>query len=387
MFRRRDYMKICMLIDVWRPIWGGGQTHVWELSKELIKNYSCEIDIFTRALVDKDGKVFNKTESYFNKKLTIYRLSPASDFFNISIRFYWLIAVVIKVLSVYPNKKYNLLHAHAFSAGIPGKILSFILKIPLVFTVHGSHNLDLNNKNIVYFIENFLLTKIPYSQEITVSSKFLKYKNVNKNVKVIPNGVNILDFNNSKSPTLKTNGKRFFKLLWVGRFDKFKGLEILTHAFYLALLNKSQMVLTLVGDGPTKSNIRHLVSWLGIRLSVKFIKKQQFKKLRSYYNQTDIFVLPSLAEGQSISLLEALAAEKPAVATNVGENYRSVINGYNGYLIKPNDVNELCTAIQQANMNSNLTAWGKRSQKIVEIDNSWKAVSSKTYKTYEKLIL
>ena len=69
--KQRNYMRICVLIDAWEPIWGGGQTHVWEICRRLVKRKGWEVDIFTRNLVDEKGSYLPKINSSSCKGLLV----------------------------------------------------------------------------------------------------------------------------------------------------------------------------------------------------------------------------------------------------------------------------------------------------------------------------
>ena len=67
-----------MLIEAWKPIWAGGQVHVWELCKRLVTNYDCEIDLYIMNL--KGTEKYSKVENHFDNKLKIIRVGKLSDF-------------------------------------------------------------------------------------------------------------------------------------------------------------------------------------------------------------------------------------------------------------------------------------------------------------------
>jgi len=73
-------MRICVLIDVWEPIWGGGPQHVWKMSQILATKYKCEIDVYTRSL--RDGYQFSSNQSFLKNKLKIIRIGPLTSFSN-----------------------------------------------------------------------------------------------------------------------------------------------------------------------------------------------------------------------------------------------------------------------------------------------------------------
>lgn len=374
-------MNICVLIDAWEPIWGGGQTHVWEISKILVNKYHHKIDIFTRKLKSENNLIYSDDEQYCHKQLNIFRIGPISKFFNPIVRAIWFINVIIEVYEKHKQEKYDLIHAHAYLSGIPGKILSKLLGIPVIFTVHGSNLLDLNKQNPLYYLEKFILTYIKYDAEITVSKSFLKYKNVNSNIIAIPNGVNIEEF----AKVIKSKLKNKFVYLWIGRFDKVKGLPLLLEAFNKLLKHFKNIQLILVGNGPEISSIRLLVDKYQLNKFIKIIPKTDHRNIIKIYKQANVFILPSLSEGQPITILEAWAAKLPVIATNVGDNAELVENGVNGLLIRSNSVEKLYNAMLKIYQNAKLENMGNSGYKLVKNNYSWSDSVMKLNQLYKQI--
>jgi hypothetical protein len=225
--------KIAMLIDWWTPVFGWWQVHVQELCKWLVKNHNCEVDLYVRKLKDNNWNKFDKNEFLENWKLKIYRIWPTTKFFNIFWRILALINTTWKLFWKAKKEKYDIIHAHAYVSWLPAKIVWTLLKIPVVYTVHGLNQLDTNKWWILKKIEKWLVCWIKYDLEISVWKDFLKYKNINKNIKVIPNWVDIRKFDEVKV------GKKYdwFNFLRVGRFSWEKWLEYLIK--WLSLIDKN----------------------------------------------------------------------------------------------------------------------------------------------------
>lgn len=378
-------MRICILIDAWEPVWGGGQTHVWETAVKLVKR-GWKIDIFTRSLLNRSRGKTDFTHSNFSvKNLNVYKIGKVSEFHNLWSRVSWLFLVVAAVRKQNCYTPYDLIHAHAYTAGLPAKILSKLLQIPVVFTVHGSNYLDRGKIGLGYFLEKFLLTQIRYTKEISVSQSFLRHPNRNRNIKVISNGVNLSLFDGTKATNKK---KKFFDYLWVGRFDQVKGIEILLKAFSKVRKQNSFVRLTLVGGGQNENTIKALVSQLSIGGSVHFISKKSLPELPLIYKQADVFILPSLSEGQPVTLLEAWAARLPVIVTDVGDNVRFVRSGENGFLVRAGSVEELALIMSHLCRfsTSKLKNIGKKGYELVKKQFQWDDKVTEIEKIYLKLL-
>ncbi len=139
----------------------------------------------------------------------------------------------------------------------------------------------------------------------------------------------------------------------VGRMQSEKDQLTLARAF-VALVqmvprSERQLRLVMIGDGPLRTTVVDLfkhaglsdVTWLpGNRIDVAEIMRG-----------LDLFVLPSLAEGISNTILEAMASGLPVVATSVGGNPELVIHGQTGVLVPPSDPNKLAHAIHDYFLN------------------------------------
>ncbi|MCH7952023.1 glycosyltransferase family 4 protein [Patescibacteria group bacterium] len=331
-------LKVAVLIDAWFPFYGGGQVHVRELTKRL--SVDCRFKLY----------------------------HPNST--NILLRFLWALTVIPQLLRDYSTERFDLIHAHAYIAGFPGKVISKILHIPVVYTVHGSNVLDLRELTRSnpaldikipiwkYALEKWLLTGIRYDHQITVGSKYLTHKNVNKNISVIPNGVDTKEFDK-----LKETKRKQFTLIFVGRDDPMKGIQFLDGAMNLIHQKHPQIKLVKIKTG-----------------------KIQGRKLVKEYKSSHVFILPSLSEGHPLTLLEAWAAELPVIVTSVGDNPKMVKKGVNGYLVPAADEESLAQAILDAYRNPNLERLGKAGYNLVKKKYTWEKAAKATLKVYKEVI-
>ena len=131
----------------------------------------------------------------------------------------------------------------------------------------------------------------------------------------------------------------------IGRLETRKGHDRLLQALRdLAVgANGSTPQLLLVGDGPLRGRLEALARELGVDTAVRFTGS--LVDVRPALAAMDIFVLPSREEGMSNALLEAMAAGRPVVATNVGGNGEIVDEGRTGILVRPDDGSALAAAL------------------------------------------
>lgn len=205
--------------------------------------------------------------------------------------------MVRRIVSEHRKSPYDAIHAHAFLGLLSGKIASLLLRRPVVATVHGANLLDKGDKTLFYWVEKWLLTQIRYDAQITVGSSFLRYPNANLPV-VIPNGVNVEEFDRVENcPDDR------FGILFVGRFEWTKGLDVLIDAVKIlrdndeALLRRLKIEFRLVGYGYSEAEYRQKIAYGGLDEYFRFLGRMEGEKLIAEYKKARIFVLPSRTEG------------------------------------------------------------------------------------------
>jgi len=171
----------------------------------------------------------------------------------------------------------------------------------------------------------------------------------------------------------------------VARFDPRKGLVTLICAADLVLKRYPDALFLIVGDGRTRGDIEREINRLRLERSVRLLgsRNDVFALLRAF----DIFVLPSHAEGLSISVLEAMATGKPVIATSVGGLVESVVAGETGLLVDPGDEVALSQAIiDLLNDPARRSAFGTRGRERVEKTFNPTAYVRETEQLYREVL-
>ena len=127
----------------------------------------------------------------------------------------------------------------------------------------------------------------------------------------------------------------------VGRLAFQKGFDVLLRA----MRDIDDATVVIVGDGEDREQLQRLARRLGV--ADRTIWAGWSDEVRAHVRSFDIFVLPSRFEGFPLAVLEALLAEKPVVATDVGSVGEAVITGETGFLVPPDDAGALAAGIRQ----------------------------------------
>jgi len=299
-------MKIAQVCPRFYPHIGGVETHVYELSKRLVKDF--EVEIITTDPTRKLPKIEEIDDIIVRR----FKSFAPSNAYHISPDMY----IFLKKHSY----KYNIIHTHSYHA-LPALFASLAKdnKNKFIFTPHYHGRGHTFIRNILHKPYKILGRKIfDKSDAIICVSKFeknlvLKDFRVNPSkVYVIPNGINFDEFRGvDQIKGRKSQSEKI--ILYVGRLEKYKGIEYIISA--LAKLGK-EYVLEIVGKGSYKQNLIYLARKLGVLDRIRFYQDLNRNELIEKYAKADVLVLLSKYEAYGIVIAEALAAKTPCIVAN-----------------------------------------------------------------------
>jgi hypothetical protein len=200
-------------------------------------------------------------------------------------------------------------------------------------------------------------------------------------IKILPNGVDIEKFNrinkeealNYVKNRFKTNLNAELKLIFVGRIAKEKGLVYLIDA--LKLLDDVELLV--IGGGPEEANMKEHSAGLGLGEKIHFLGAVENDKIPVVLNAADIFVLPSVSEGFSNSLLEAMACDLPSIVTDVGAG-KEIVTDKVGKVVNRGSAEQIAEAVKEIRAD-----YGKyRPREIVKERYSFEKVAEVAYNVY-----
>jgi len=222
------------------------------------------------------------------------------------------------------------------------------------------------------------------------SKKMIKLYDIDKaKIRIVPNCVDTERFKPSEhyekvKRQIGTNNK--LCVLFVGRLIPRKGLPFLFQAAKHIIKEFNETLFVIVGNGPLKNTLMADLEKMNLSDNFSFLGDVNESVLPAIYNCADVFVLPSIQEGQGIALLEAQATAKPVVAFDVGGVRESVLDKETGFLMKP-DSHGLAEAIMKLLANWSLREkMGSKGRDFVKAKFSWDVCAQRMLKVYREAL-
>jgi glycosyltransferase involved in cell wall biosynthesis len=337
-------MKITIIAMQFPPHWiGGTEIATFHLATNLVK-IGHEVDIITTH-----DKGLDKREVINN--FTVHRLKCTP------VKYFRFPLFILKSILIIYKIKPDVLHSQSTGrAGLAGLVSNRLLGIPFITWLRGADIYE--SSGISRSISNFIIRNTDQLIVLTDHMKNEAGKITDKNINVVPNGVNLYDadlfYNNSLKDRFNIPGKGKI-LVYVGKFRVEKGLKYLIMAMAIVGKRNSDVKLLLVGDGKERKELEKMVIESSLT-NIIFAGEVSNKDVPKYLSLGDIFVLPSLSEGFPNAILEAFAAGLPVICTDVTGIHEIVKNGINGLLVKPTDYEDLAEKILYLAENENLLA-------------------------------
>lgn len=345
-------------------IQGGGSACIAQLVEGLIKQ-NIKVAVVTRSENDIAEELFN---------IPIHRTSFLYLGFRESKITHSLFSLPT-TMKVIKEFRPDIIHSHNPPAAITGFACTRLYRKPHLLTMHGPWS-DVRiggiKKAIAEKIENFALK---HANKITCDSIALA-KQLHDKFRVktigIQNAVDKKYFSKMqknkarKVLNIKTKDKI---VLFTGRFVIEKGLDTLLKAASILLQKRDKVTFLLIGGGFDEKIVHNWLSQNKIYrnkiITIPFLKHELMK---TAYNSADIFVLPSLAEGLSRSLIEAMLFGLPCISTRVGGNVE-LLESNRGLIVAPGNEMELSKGIRKIIMNRKLAMTFAKNAKSYVINN------------------
>ena len=259
--------------------------------------------------------------------------------------------LVWRLFTLLRRERPDVLHTHAWGTLLEGLVAARLARVPLV--VHGEHGtLQLRARQVR--AQRWGWNHV--DRVLSVSSRLAERmsKDVGipcDRVHVIRNGVNLGRFGRVRRPVSRS-GLRFgfvhdrcVVLGAVGRLVDVKDHARFIEAVHVLRSRGHDVAGVIAGDGPLRANLEDQVAKLGLEGSVRLLGHRT--DIEAVFADLDVFVQPSKSEGMSNTVLEAMAAGLPVVATDVGGADEMVVDGQTGILVRACDTGALVAGLEQ----------------------------------------
>ncbi len=378
-------MKVALFTNEYPPnIYGGAGVHVDYLAKFLAQLVEVEVRTFGEQ---KDPESNNPQAIGF----------PSWD---------WLcqeripFAKVLQTLSVnlaFNNKPLtaDVVHCHTWYTFFAGFLAKILYQVPLVVTMHsleplrpwkeeqlgsGYHLSSWIEKNGVNHADRIIAVSAEMKEDIIEA-----YQAPSEKVVVIHNGIDLNQYHPAKGRSyLDTQGINYPYLLFVGRISRQKGIIQLLDA----MTRLDQVHLVLCASSPDTPELeREVREKVQQNPNVKWINEMVPKsEVIQLYSHAEAFICPSIYEPFGIINLEAMACKAPVIASRVGGIKEVVIDGETGFLVPPDDPDELARKIRFTLDNKDLvTKFKENGRKRVEQHFSWESIAKRTVDLYHQM--
>ena len=198
---------------------------------------------------------------------------------------------------------------------------------------------------------------------------------------IIPNGIDVGRFS-APAPPLPELSDGKLNILFVGRFEKRKGLRYLLGAYSTLKWEFPDLRLVLVGPGTPDADSWRIIGERGIQ-DLVITGPVTDEDLPRYYQAADIFCSPATGrESFGIVLIEAMASSTPVVASRIGGYSTVVTHGKNGLLVEPQSETALVDALRTLIIDSSLRRrMGLAGREAIE-EYSWERVAARVLNAY-----
>ena len=180
----------------------------------------------------------------------------------------------------------------------------------------------------------------------------------------------------------KFNSTGALDMLFFGRVEAYKGVDVLIDSYRILKDKNEKVRLTIAGRGDLPVELARKAKELGIVLKNYWLSNEE---LGGLIRSADVIVAPYKEATQSAVVMTAISYLIPVIVTDVGSLPDYVTDGYNGYVVGPNDASAIARSVEKFVTNRDLVLTMSQNQKIMRDRFSWRAVSEKAIEAYRSM--
>lgn len=376
-----------MVIARYYPSVGGAEVQAGLLAQQL-KKRGYQVSVVTMKLPQRRG--YEEID-----EIPVYRLTTVAHgtwaSFTFMCSLLWFL--------VMQRRRYDIVHIHlASSPAVVGAIVGRILRKKILIKLGASRALGdvkASRRTLVgrwklallkRYAHFFICTNREIIEEL-IQEGFDAHK-----TGFIPNGVNVEEFSpvNEYEKIKKREALGYGAasiVTFVGRLETQKSVDVLLNAWAQVVRKIPDGMLFIIGDGSQRNYLENVSYERGMTHAVTFLGEVPRRVVREYLQISDVFVLPSVAEGLSNALLEAMSVSLPVIATNIGGNNEVVDHHKTGILVEVADIEGFTEALYTLLYDhKKAREYGSAGRKKIEDDYAIDAVALNYQKIYDELL-
>lgn len=289
----------------------------------------------------------------------------AADVYTCAERFRFDPIAIAKLHRYLSDREIDILHTHLPYAQVIGRVVAGTAGIDTV--VSTQHTTQSHYHPVTGWLERVTArcdtATVAVSEGVKISFMRTEGDRSARNWRVIHNGIDVNGFNNRVNESITyANPGQDPLFLNVGRCEPIKAQSSLVAAMPRVIGGLDGAHLLVAGDGPLRDDLQEQAADLGISDHVTFAGS--VSPIEPYYDAADVFLLPSRVEGLPITVLEAMAAELPIVASDIPGVAEVIQDGDTGRLVPPDEPDKLANAMIEA-VNSDPEAIGRAGHRRV----------------------
>ncbi len=380
-------MKILFFNYEFPPLGGGAGNASYYLLREYSKNPNLQVDFVTASIDDKYHIL------KMGENITIHRLPIGKNSSNIHFqtrseiikytwKAFWFSRTLIK------KEKYDLTHSFfSVPCGFISMLLKIEYKIPYLVSLRGSDVPGYSERfTALYKMITPLILRIWEKADFVIANSqglraLALTSGPKKEIGVIYNGIDTEEF----FPAPEKKNPEHFTIICVSRVTPRKGVRFLVQATKILTSRYHNVRLLVVGDGNERTSLEQLARGIEIQDKVDFVGAISHEDVAPYYHKANVFVLPSLNEGMSNTILEALASGLPIVATDTGGTKELVNDGVNGLIVKMRNPDDIAAKIEKIILDHDLELSMNLASRALAEKLSWSNVANAYTKTYTEI--
>jgi glycosyltransferase involved in cell wall biosynthesis len=311
--------------------------------------------------------------------------------FEIGYRKRFLVTSVLRLTQMLRERQVKVLHTHLYESGFVGRLAAWRAGVPVI-VVH-EHGKTLWKKWYHRLFERLAIHRTDL--RIAVSRDIMRLrleheKTPASKIRVIPNAVDPSVFEieqhrrDEKRQDLGLGDS--LTVGTVGRLIDAKSYDLLLEVARDVCSKRPDVRFVLVGDGPLREQLEKMRTSLGLVDNVLMLGQRS--DIPELMAAMDLYIITSKREGLPVTLIEAMMAGKPIIATGVGGIVDTLSDGENGIIVEPGDKDAITRAIlQTAEDPEAMRRLGVRARATAVDEYSPRRVLARIEKIYEELLL